>query len=375
MNQASARSSCSRCGSQLSPDLCGGLCTKCVAKSLLSTDELVDSIDSSSTSPVRFDTLTLIGAGGMGAVYEAYDRRLSRNVALKFLHAELMSSPAARLRFELETLISSQLEHPGVIPVYDVGHDVEGRPFYVMRRIEGTTLNEVLSGLQRTDAALVQRYPLSALIAAFVKICEAVAFAHARKIIHRDLKPANIMLGRFNEVFVMDWGLAKPLSGFPALESLIENDAYLAELSALDRERMFRFSAVRSDTNPNALLGTLGFMAPEQAEGNGVDADERTDIYALGAILYSILTLRPPVAGERRGSVLRKTASGEIEHPLKNQHRYWVRRGERLPHCSKGRIPAALAEIAMKGLSKLPRNRYQTVKELLTDLASAEKNL
>jgi serine/threonine-protein kinase len=310
----------------------------------------------------------------MGAVYEAYDQRLARTVALKFLHADLMSNPAARVRFELEALISSQLAHPGVIPVYDIGKDIEGRPFYAMRRVHGETLEAILNHLAQREGSRVERYPLERLLTIFQKVCGTIAFAHSRKIIHRDLKPANIMLSEFGEVFVLDWGLAKPLERIPALEELIEQDGWFADLNGCERERALRLAALRSDTNPNALLGTLGFMAPEQADGNSHEADERTDIYALGAILYNILTLRPPITGERSGHVLQKTASGEIAHPLEKPSRGWLTRGESLPHWRRGRLVTTIANVAMKALSKLPRDRYRSVKDLAEAIPASARS-
>jgi serine/threonine protein kinase len=359
---------CTECGSLLRPEQCGGLCAKCLALGLLSNPDPLASTDSASESPIRFDHLTLIGSGGMGAVYEAYDRKLARSVALKFLHANLMSNPAARLRFELEALVSSQLEHPGVIPIYDTGRDVEGRPFYVMRRVHGGTLSDVLSGLQKHEPTFIQNFDLSRLLSLFEKLCSAVAFAHSRKIIHRDLKPANIILGQFGEVFVMDWGLAKPLEPLPALDKLVEGEAFFSEMASYERERLLRMARVRTDTTPDAILGTLGFMAPEQADGCGHEADQRTDIYALGAILYNILTLHPPVLGTENRSVLHKTASGRIKHPLEYQSHKWFERAHPLPHCPKGRIPPVLANTAMKALAKLPSDRFQSVSDLLDSL-------
>ncbi len=368
MEASETQTLCARCQAPLSSEQCGGLCSRCVARSFLLFDDPVDLSASQAEQPLRFDGLTLIGVGGMGAVYEAYDRRLSRTVALKFLLAAHVSNPAARMRFELEALISSQLDHPGVIPVYDVGCDVEGRPFYVMRRIQGETLSDAIAQLAKKEAAHVERYSLHHLLAIFRKVCATIGFAHSLKIIHRDLKPANIMLGRFDQVFVMDWGLAKPLDNSPAFEKWIESDGGFEEMNSVDREKILRLAALRSDTNPNALLGTLGFMAPEQADGNGHQADQRTDVYALGAILYNILTLQPPVLGDRSALIIERTATGQIPHPFAARPRSWLGRTERLVHWPRGRLPALLAEIAMKALSKASRDRYASVEDLLAAL-------
>jgi serine/threonine protein kinase len=214
----------------------------------------------------RYTVLDEIGRGGMGTVYRARDESLAREVAIKVSNA-VGSAPLER-RIEREARILAQLEHPGIVPVYEVGRLVDGRLFYVMKRVRGTTLGARLPGLTAGDRLRI-----------FERICDGVAFAHAHGIIHRDLTPANIMLGEFGEVMVMDWGLAK------------------APDQAGDDPPRTSHAPVPAagHTHDGVVLGTRGYMAPEQAAGSR-EIDHRADVYGLGAILFTLLTDREPPA-------------------------------------------------------------------------------
>jgi serine/threonine protein kinase len=211
----------------------------------------------------------------MGTVYRAHDRELGREVALKVLRGDLAAAGAAA-RLEREARILAQLEHPGIVPVHDAGILDDGRVFYVMKLVRGERLEEVAA-----------RASLTEVLRLFLKICETVGFAHARGVVHRDLKPSNIMVGAFGEVLVLDWGIAR----------IVREAEPTTEPSLRDVG-----SDGQVDTAPGTVLGTPGFMAPEQAQGLTHLIDARTDIFALGAILQSLLgggdrhdTL-PPVA-------------------------------------------------------------------------------
>ena len=200
----------------------------------------------------RYEVTGRLGRGGMGVVYAARDRSLDREVAVKVLDAAGdHDDAAARLRAEAQIL--GRLEHPGVVPVHDVGTLPDGRVFYVMTRVRGVRLDEALGA----DASTGERLEV------FLRICDAVSFAHAQGIVHRDLKPANVMLGRFGEVLVMDWGVAKVLD------------------------------ASRKD---EAVVGTPGYMAPEQSAGDVSGVDARADVFALGVILQGMLSESPAKA-------------------------------------------------------------------------------
>jgi serine/threonine protein kinase len=200
----------------------------------------------------RYDLVEKIGQGGMGTVYLVRDRELDRPVALKVLNA-LPDDAQTRDRLVHEARIIARLEHPSIVPVHDSGVLPDGRFFYAMKWVRGKRLDEEAE----RPCMLTERLQL------FQKVCDAVAFAHAHGIIHRDLKPQNIMIGEFGEVLIMDWGIATMVG---------------------DKNR-----------HPGAVLGTPGYMAPEQARGDPALIDQRADVYALGAVLYFLLSGKPPV--------------------------------------------------------------------------------
>ena len=219
----------------------------------------------------------LLGRGGMGEVRVAHDERIDREVAIKALREDQSYGADLIARFVREARVQGQLEHPAVVPVHDLGIDPEGKPYFVMKRLTGTTLAEVFAGYDQ-DAALRDRWPRRILLARLVDVCLAIELAHTRGVVHRDLKPENIMLGDFGEVYVLDWGLAR----------------VTGELS----QRFARIDGHPEDgdsgrTLAGDLLGTPGYMAPEQIRGEPVDV--RADVYALGCLLYEILTGRPPL--------------------------------------------------------------------------------
>jgi serine/threonine protein kinase len=212
-----------------------------------------------------------IGRGGMGTVYLAWDRDLEREVALKVVSLPEGGAELAE-RMLREARILARLEHPGIVPVHDVGTLPDGRVFYAMKRVRGSRLDEA-----------ARTAPLPERLRMFQRICEAVAFAHAHGVIHRDLKPENVMVGPFGEVLVMDWGVAKTVSGEPAPPA--PEPSPLTPLPASHppfRER-------GTSTEAGTVLGTPGYMAPEQERGEVDRIDERTDVWALGAILGFLL--------------------------------------------------------------------------------------
>ena len=214
----------------------------------------------------RYELREEIGRGGMGVVYRAHDRELQRDVALKLLRAGADAADLAR-RLHREARVLASLEHPGIVPVHDVGALAEGTAFYVMKLVRG----------RRLDQWAAEFPSLAERLRAFERICETVAFAHAHGVVHRDLKPGNVMLGAFGEVLVMDWGVAKVLS-----------DAAMAAGAAAVHE---------GETAAGTVLGTPGYMAPEQAAGDARAIDARTDVYALGGLLHFLLAGAPPTAG------------------------------------------------------------------------------
>ncbi|MBL9139221.1 MAG: protein kinase [Verrucomicrobiales bacterium] len=352
---------CPDCGDITSADRVGGLCARCVADGLFQDLEAPETTTSPPAS-LPWVEGEVIGTGGMGVVAAAWDPHLGREVAVKRLRADRESQNGARERFLIEAKIASRLEHPGIVPVYQGGFDGAGRPYYAMRRLRGISLGEVLRGLGNQDPDLAARFPLNRLLSIFLKICDAVAYAHSRSVIHRDLKPDNIMLGDFGEVFVMDWGLAKCLqepesSDVPSLDQPASPDGPWSEVA---------------HTSAQVIVGTVGFMAPELAEGRSREADFRTDVYSLGAILYQILTLRPPVRGTDSEVMLDRVRRGDIRPPSDfNPGSGEVVAGQTsLIHCPGNRVPAALSAVAMNALSIHPDSRYTHVLEMQADIAA-----
>ncbi len=317
----------------------------------------------------------LIGRGGMGAVLQAEDASIQRHVAMKVvLHAD---SPRDVLRFIHEARITGRLEHPHIVPIHTLGADEHGQPFYTMKLVRGATLKQVLNDLSRSEESTIRTYPLTTLLSIFTKVCDAMRFAHSQKVIHRDLKPDNIMLGDFGEVLVMDWGLAKSLD-----ESVPELvlDPSTAHTPIEEKEG--------SNTLTGAILGTPQYMPPEQALGQIERVDERADVYSLGAILYHILVLRPPIDPGPAEQVLAKVIRGEIVTPTQILQRQAHLEDQQtptaplpvdpdahivslhLPHLPGGRIPASLEAMVLKAMAHDPTARYATVDEMQKDLAA-----
>lgn len=277
------------------------------------SDAVVSHLQNAADRPdldeTRYDVGDRIGSGGMGSVYVATDRVLHRQVAIKVLR-DPGGSAELRGRLLREAEIIARLEHPGIVPVHDAGTISDGRVYYVMKLVRGDRLDSYAAGRSTTEVLRI-----------FQRICETVAFAHNRGVIHRDLKPENVMVGPFGEVLVLDWGVAKVLRGCGPQPSstgvgAVESGAVEATLGG-------------------TVLGTPGYMAPEQAQGEVDRVDARTDVYALGGVLAFILTGKQPSVVDD----------------------------------DKRRQPAALFAISRKARSADPEARYQTATQMGDDVA------
>ena len=271
-----------------------------------------------SQRPPRYREIGLIATGGSGEVVECQDQVLGRRVALKTARRDADRDEETEAMLAREARLTGQLEHPNIIPVYDAGADQAGGRYYVMRLLDHPSLEVVLGLIEEGDPDTLGRFPIGRLLNDFMQICRAVDYANSRGIIHCDLKPANILLGAYGEVLVVDWGMA------------------------FDQRDRTGFRG-----------GTPGYMAPEQLDPRCTEYDARTDVFALGAILYEILSLRPPFDGETVDEVLSAT------------HAYLG--GQVLPRPARLRglaCPREVEEICLRALEALPDRRFTTAGDM-----------
>jgi serine/threonine-protein kinase len=258
----------------------------------------------------RLHLFGVIARGGMGLVLKGRDTDLGRDLAVKVLLEEYRDHPELVRRFIEEAQIGGQLQHPGVVPVYELGTFADGRPYIAMKLIKGRTLAELLKG-RGTPADERPR-----LIGIFESVCQTMAYAHVRGVIHRDLKPSNIMVGSFGEVQVMDWGLAKVLARGGAVDDAlagrVDGPSAPGEGDVSSTVIATRRDNQAERSRPGSVLGTPAYMAPEQARGEVEILDERTDVFALGSILCEILTGWPAFTGRTSTEIDRRAASGDV---------------------------------------------------------------
>jgi serine/threonine protein kinase len=290
----------------------------------------------------RYTLTHLHAQGGIGQVWLARDLDLGRDVALKELRPERRDHPAARARFLEEARVTGQLEHPGIVPVHELACPADGQPFYTMRMVRGRTLAEAIKDYHRKrQAAEAGPLDLHSLLRSFVAVCQAVAYAHSRGVLHRDLKPSNVVLGDYGEVMVLDWGLAR----------LLSRDGHQAKEEATSLLPVSLEGGSRDETVQGQVLGTPAYMAPEQAEGRLDLLGPATDVYALGAVLYEVLTSQAPFAGPN-DEVLRRVAREQPERPRL-----------RVPA-----TPQGLEAVCLKALAKKPGERYALAGELAKEV-------
>src|SRR5207253_4496445 len=238
-------------------------------------------------SPDRYQLLGEIARGGMGVVLKGRDPDLGRDVAFKVLRADLGGKPAAVQRFVEEAQIGGQLQHPGVVPVYDLGRFSDGRPYFAMKLVKGRTLADLLT--ERTSPT----DDCGRFLQIFLQVCQTLAYAHSRGVIHRDLKPSNMMVGAYGEVLVMDWGLAKVLPKGGIADEDRAKASTRRESSVFEQPTIIHTarsgSGAGSETQAGSVMGTPAFMSPEQAGGEIDKLDKRADVFGLGGILSVIL--------------------------------------------------------------------------------------
>ncbi len=293
----------------------------------------------------RFHDLRPFAEGGLGEVFLAEDSQVPRTVALKQIKKRWADDDESRTRFLQEAQITGRLEHPCVVPVYALGADETGRPYYAMRFIQGHSLQQAIERFHSPSKVERQTrrewlLELRKLLDRFVDVCNAMEYAHSRDIIHRDLKPSNIMLGAYGETFVVDWGLAKVL-GTPESGAPETIDPFAT-----------RFRSGSTDTKMGAALGTPAYMSPEQAAGKLDQLGPATDIYSLGVTLYQLLTGQVPHADKDVEIVFERVSHGEIVSPREQTD--WA--------------PRALASICLKAMAHRPMERYFSAREMSEDV-------
>jgi serine/threonine-protein kinase len=255
----------------------------------------------------RYRRLTLHAQGGLGLVYEARDEELGRMVALKEMQDRSADHTGSRARFVFEAEVTGNLEHPGIVPVYGLGSYPDGRPYYAMRFIHGASLEDAIAAFHASQAQGLQPLGFHSLafrqlLGRFVDVCNAVAYAHSRGVIHRDLKPANVMLGKFGETLVVDWGLARLSSPHPPAPSPKEGEGEPIQPAS---------AAGMMATMLGSAVGTPAYMPPEQALGQHEQVGPASDVYSLGATLYQLLTGKGPFSGSTLEELLEKVVRGD----------------------------------------------------------------
>ena len=283
-----------------------------------------------------------IARGGMGSIRKVFDTNLQRTVAMKVLFPEHRNEPRIMARFAEEAQILGQLEHPNIVPVHDFGEDGEGTRYFTMYYVRGKTLTDLMQSDTTADGS---REAYFKLLNIFLKVCDAVAFAHSRGVVHRDLKPDNIMVGAFGEVYLMDWGIARLLGRTSGMPSSVDGEIY-------EPVKVRRDGA--ADDEKGQIIGTFFYMSPEQANAEIEKVDERTDIFLLGGVLYEILTGQPPYMGSTVVDVVRQAQKAQIPPP------------EMV--APDRNVPAPLSRIVMKCLQREGKDRYENVQLVKADV-------
>ena len=301
----------------------------------------------------RYEVRKALGEGGMGQVALAHDHDIGRSVAIKQLYPEASSDAASLARFVEEIRTVGALEHPNIVPIHDVGVAEDGRYFFVMKHIEGETLEAIIEKLGAGDRAAVAKYTFTARVEIMIGLLRALDYAHAQGVVHRDLKPANVMVGRYGEVVLMDWGIAKLKQGrADAASSAAPSSEAVSEDKAQGRARLFQ-------TRHGSLVGTPAYMSPEQARGENEAIDERSDLYSATVVFQELVCLRHYLADKQ---TLEDMIRGVIEDPFRRRdYQFQAAGGQGLP-------PAELLHFLKSGMEKKPEDRFPSARAMIDRL-------
>ncbi len=306
-------------------------------RTLPTVDEVIFSVS-------QYDYFKFLAKGGVGEIYSADDKDLGRDVALKFIQRDQEQHPESKSQFLVEGEVTARLEHPGVVPVYGFGYTSDGRPFHVMRLIRGTTLGDEIDRYHGEAPSLKsseRRVRFLELLTRFNSVCNTIAYSHNRGILHRDIKPENVMLGKYGETLVVDWGLAHPIPRSDAARH--SGEATLTPGSGKIDDDELRYAT--------GVVGTPCYMSPEQAEGKK-ELTAATDIYSLGATLYRLLTGETAIQGSHVGEIIAKAKAGIFRRPRE----------------VNPKVSRPLEAICLKAMSKEPEDRYETPLEIAEDI-------
>jgi serine/threonine protein kinase/tetratricopeptide (TPR) repeat protein len=300
--------------------------------------------DSQTLPPLRYKAVQFHAQGALGEVLVAQDEEMNRSVALKRIKEQYADDAASRRRFMREAEVTGRLEHPGVVPVYGMGQDADGRPCYAMRFIQGESLKEAIARFHAAEKPArdpgERSLALRQLLTSFVTVCKTMAYAHSRGVLHRDLKPANIMLGKYGETLVVDWGLARHFERDEAARSLGEETLQP------------RPAGSDGETQQGQIVGTPAYCSPEQASGQWDIVGPTSDIFSLGVVLYNLLTNGVPYRGPGGIELIAQARRGDVIPPRQRNHE----------------VPRPLEAICLKAMAKQPQQRYGTALELAADV-------
>ncbi len=297
----------------------------------------------------RYTGFREMGAGGSAMLRSCFDPVTGRSVAIKSLPEKVRHDQTERRRLLREARVTAQLQHPNTVPVYDIGDDKDEGIYFVMKRISGENLFEILKRIARDDQATIDAYPISRRLEIVASACQALAYAHARGVIHRDVKPENIWVGNFGEVILLDWGVAKVWGHADDTASI--RKSVLRPAAAIEN------SMFQTLTGGGQRPGTPLYMSPEQIAGNR-SIDERTDVFSTGVCLYEILAIREPFRGATIDETFENIQSKEVEPPS-------VRAPQR-------QIPKSADKVVLRAIAKRPGDRFQSMRDLIAAIRAIE---